>query len=121
MVRNPGRAGSFHEILEAAKMFPVGSAGGTEIHRNSVLHDSVLLQYLIEDVKRAPPVNHEVLGNDFKPAHDRLASQYVIVVGRPQPHSDPAVGEIVESICTPVSLQAQMKNKSHRSHPAPHH
>jgi len=50
MVGQPGRAGSLDKILEAAKMFLVGPAGRTEIHRNSVLYDSVLFQYLIEDV-----------------------------------------------------------------------
>src|ERR1700739_810825 len=74
MVRQPGRAGALDEILEAAKMLPVGPAGRTEIHRNSVLHDFVLVQYLIEDVERAPPVNHEVFGNNFEPVYDRLSS-----------------------------------------------
>src|SRR5260370_17274347 len=100
MVSHPGRAGSLDEILEAAKMHPVRPAGRTEIHRNSVLHDSVLFQYLIEDVERAPPVNHEVLGNDFEPVHDRLSSEVVIVVPAAQPHAHPLIAPLIQSIFT---------------------
>src|ERR1700758_627695 len=99
MIRYPRRARSLDEILEAAEMFPVGPAGRTEIHRNSVLYDSVLLQDSIKDVERAAPVNHEVLRNDFEPVDDRLARQDVIVMRRAQPDADAIVGEIVESIC----------------------
>src|SRR5260370_10081893 len=104
MVRSQGRAGSLDEVLEAAKMLPVGPPGRTEIHRNSVLHDSVLFQYLIEDVERASPVNHEVFGNDFEPVYDRLSSQDVIVVRSAQTNPNPIIGEVVESICSHVTL-----------------
>src|SRR5258708_19783837 len=65
MIRHPRRAGSLDEVLEAAKMLPVGPAGRTEIHRNSMLHNSVLFQFLIGDVEPPPPATHQILGTDF--------------------------------------------------------
>ena len=83
MVGEPGRLGALDQILQAAQVLAVGTFGGAKIHRDAVLDHAVLLENVIQDVQRAAAVDHEIFGNDFKPVHDRLASENVVVMREP--------------------------------------
>src|SRR5438105_283744 len=74
-------------------MIAIGPRLVAEIHRHAVLHDSVLLEDLVEHVQRPPGVAHVVFGNDFKPSDDRLAREDVLVMLHAQPDADAEVGE----------------------------
>jgi len=111
MVRHPRRPCTLDETFEAAQMLPVGPVCRPEVHRNSVLHHTILLQDLIKDAQRSAAANHEILGDNFEPVHDRLSRQDVVVVGGAKPNSYTVVGEVVESIRGHVRLRPLQREK----------
>src|ERR1700691_1426684 len=72
-------------------MLAIRAFGRAEVHRDAVLHHFVLFQYLIEDAQRPPAINHEIFGYDFKPIHNGLARQNVMVVRRTQTYPDSVI------------------------------
>ena len=80
-------------------MFAVQRLRRAEVHGNAVLHHSVLLQYLVEHLQRAPPIDHEILRDDFKPVDHRLLIKDVLVMRNAQPDADAVIREAVEAIC----------------------
>ena len=80
-------------------MFAIQRLRRAEIHRNSVLHDLVLLQDLIEHRERPSTVDHVIFRDDFEPIDDRFLLENVLVVRNPQADSDSVFGESVETIC----------------------
>jgi hypothetical protein len=48
MVGEPRSIGALHQLLQPAEVFAVGLLCRSEIHRDSVLHDLVLIEYLIQ-------------------------------------------------------------------------
>src|ERR1700723_371899 len=95
MIREPRRVRAPGESFQATQMLTISSLRRSEIHRNSVLHDFVLLQDLVENPQRASAINHEILGDDFKPVHDRLLAHNVIVVRSAQSDPYSVVSKIV--------------------------
>ena len=79
-------------------MLAIRSLGRAEIHRNAVLHHSVLLQNLIQDAQRPPAIDHEIFGDDLEPIHHGLARKNVVVVRRAQADPDSVIRETVKSI-----------------------
>src|ERR1700722_11555907 len=79
-------------------MLAVGALGRTKVHRDAVLHHFVLFQDLIENAQRASAVNHEIFGYDFKPVHDGLAREDVVVMRGAQSDPDAVLGKIVKCV-----------------------
>lgn len=63
-----------------------------------MLDDSVLIEDLIEDVKRPAAIDHVVFRDDLEPIDDRLLVEDVLVVRDSQPNSYAIVGEAVEAV-----------------------
>ena len=87
-----------HKLLELPEMLTVELACGTDIERYPMLHDSILLQDLIQHVEGAAAVDHVVLGDDLEPIDDRLLLQNVLVVRNAETDADAVVGMTVEAI-----------------------
>src|ERR1700719_2307912 len=52
MIGEPRRSRTADEVLQPLQMFATQPLSGAEVHRNSMLHDSILFQNLVEDSKR---------------------------------------------------------------------
>jgi hypothetical protein len=85
--------------LQPAQVLAIERLGRAEIHRYAVLHDAVLLQDSVQRGQRTAAIHHEVLRDDLEPAHHRFVLQDVPVVRDAETHTDPVIGEPVESIC----------------------
>ena len=64
-------------------MLAVQRLGGSEIHRDAVLHHVVLFQNLVENRERASPIHHVVFGDDLEPAYYGLPFEDVLVMRNP--------------------------------------
>src|ERR1035438_347822 len=64
-----------------------------------MLHDAVLFQDSIQGGQRAAAIHHEVLRDNFEPAHHRVFLEDVPVVGDAETYTDTVIGKPVESIC----------------------
>src|ERR1700751_2333925 len=95
----------------------------TEVHRDAVLHDFVLVENLIQDAQRTPAVNHEIFGYDFEPIHYGLARENMVIMWGAQTDSDAVIGKIVENVCwhqsSVCSLEWRRAGKTHRPTPTP--
>src|SRR5580704_9686617 len=112
MIGNPWRLGAFHQFLQSLQMFAIWFLRRAEIHRNAMLHHSILLENLVEDAHRTPAIDHEILRNNFEPVHDRFLGKNVVVVRSAQPDSHAVVSESVEPICR--HLIPQVKTEKER-------
>src|SRR5260370_34106134 len=63
-----------------------------------MLHYPILIENLIEDVKRPAAFDHVVFRDDLEPIYDRLLLEDVLVVRYSQSDSYAIVGEAVEAI-----------------------
>ena len=63
-----------------------------------MLHHAVLLKNGVEHLQRTPRVDHEILGDDFKPADRRFAREDVLVMRDAQADADAVIREIIEAI-----------------------
>src|ERR1700733_10533285 len=105
MVGEPGRLCSPSQRLQSPEMFAIQRLCRAEIHRNTVLDDSVPLENLVEHLQSATTIHHVVLGDDLKPIHDRLLRKDVIVVRNSQTDSYAIVTKSIEAIgCHPDSV-----------------
>src|ERR1700755_2776881 len=91
MVGEPRSICALHQLLQAAEVLAVGLLARAEIHRDAVLHDFVLIEYLIQNVQRPAAVNHEILGDDFKPVDDRFTREDMLIVRSAQANSNPVI------------------------------
>ena len=98
MIRKPRRVRPFDEPLEFLHVFPIQRIGGTEVHRHAVLDNAILLQNLVEDVKRSSCIDHEIFRDDLKPIDRRLLRQDMLVVGDAKANANAVVGEVIEAI-----------------------
>src|SRR5258708_1891066 len=110
VIGKPGSFGTFYQFLEAAQVLAVDTIRGTEVHGDAVLHHTILIDDLIEDVQRPAAIDHEVFGNDFEPVTDRFTGEDVIVMRGAQTDADAVVREPVEAI----SRQGFLQRKSNR-------
>src|SRR5258708_37851547 len=69
----------------------------SEIHGDSVLHDFVLIEDLIQNVQRPAAVNHEILGDNFKPVHDGFTRENMLIVRSAQANSNPVISKRVKA------------------------
>ena len=99
MIRQPGRIGAANESFETAEMFTREGVGRAEVHRDAVLHYTVLIEDAVEHGKRATTVDHVVLGDDLEPVDDRLLFEDVPVVRHAEADANAVVRESVEAIC----------------------
>ena len=99
MIGEPRRIGAFDQALQLLEMFAVKLVRRAKVDGNSVLDDPVLFQDRIEDFKRAPTIDHEVLGDDFEPIDDRFLLENMPVVRHPQPDSDSVIRVAVKKVC----------------------
>ena len=88
----------FTRDFQPLQVLAVQRLGGTEIHRNAVLHHPVPLENLVEDLQRAAAIHHEVFGDDLEPIDDRLLAEDVLVVGNAQADAYTIVRVSVETI-----------------------
>src|ERR1700679_3597364 len=79
-------------------MFAIERLGGSEIHRDAMLHHAVLLQDSIEDRERTPAIDHVIFRNDLEPIDHRLALQNVLVMRNAQSNPNAVLGMSVKSI-----------------------
>src|SRR5271163_4317653 len=79
-------------------MLPVQRLSRSKIGRNSMLHDAILFENLIQHLQRTSAVAHEVLGNNFKPVHGRLFGEDVVVMRDAQPDANSVIGKGVERV-----------------------
>ncbi len=102
MVGEPRRSRAARQRLQPLQMLAIERLSGAEVHGNSMLHDLVLLQDLVENRQRASAVDHIVFGDDLEPVHHRLPFENVRVVRNAQPNSDAVFGEAIEAVCRHV-------------------
>ena len=98
MIGQPRGIGPFHQALEFFQMLPIQRFGRTEIHGNTVLHDLVLLEDLIENMKRPPAIHHEILRDDLEPIHHGLPLEYVTVMRHPKSNANSVICKSVKLI-----------------------
>ena len=70
-----------------------------KIDRHPMLDDPVLLQDRIEHFQRTAAIDHEVLGDDFKPIDDRFLLEDMPIVRHAETDSDSVVRVAVERVC----------------------
>src|ERR1700722_18784539 len=112
MIRNPRGLGAFYQVLQSLQVLAIRFLRRAEIHRNAMLHHSILLENLVEDAHRTPAIDHEILRNNFEPVHDWFLGKNVVVVRSAQPDSHAVVRESVEPICR--HLIPQVKTEKER-------
>src|SRR6266403_2047324 len=107
MVGEPRSLCALHQLLQPAEVFAVGLLCRSEIHRDSVLHDLVLIEYLIQNVQR-PAAAH--FGSDTRSIQGRAArSLYVFRIGREaQPRTPPPVEAAGEAHKDSVALRPSL-------------
>src|SRR6185437_1664106 len=121
MIGNPRCLGALDKFLEPPQMLAIRLFRRTEIHRHAVLHDFVLFQNLIEDLQRAPAIDHEIFRNDLEPIDHRFTAQDVIVVRRAQPNPDPILRKSIKPIRRHYRIPPNLRNhaRGRRLPPAP--
>src|SRR5260370_22356627 len=72
------------------------------------------------DIQRPPAVNHEVLGNNFKPVHHRLARQYMLVMRCAPLDSDPVLRQPIKPIRWHALLRKQKRRGAGSSYQPPY-
>ncbi len=97
MVGEPWSLCALHQLLQPAEVFAVGLLCRSEIHRDSVLHDLVLIEYLIQNVQRPAAVNHEILGDNFKPVDDGFTREDMLIVRSAQANSNPVISKPIKA------------------------
>src|SRR5258708_32864607 len=97
MVGEPRSICSLPQLLQPAEVFAIGLLCRSEIHGDSVLHDFVLIEDLIQNVQRPAAVNHEILGDNFKPVHDGFTRENMLIVRSAQANSNPVISKRVKA------------------------
>ena len=63
-----------------------------------MLHHLVLLEDLVEDLKRPPAIHHKILRDDLEPIHHGLPLQYVTVMRNPKSDANSVICKSVKLI-----------------------
>jgi hypothetical protein len=98
MIGHPRRFRALDKRFEALQMIAIQLVGISEVHGNTVLHDRVVFQDLVEDAHRASAIEHVVFGDDFVPIDLRPIFKDVRIVLGAQADSDTQLAEPVEAI-----------------------
>src|SRR3974377_1708227 len=80
MIREPGSLGAPDQGFESLQVLPVDRLRRSKVHRDTVLNHSILFKDLVENLQRPPAVDHVILGDYFKPAHDRFLRKNMAVM-----------------------------------------
>jgi hypothetical protein len=112
MIGQPRRLSAFHQGLELFEMLAVRAICGAEIHRDSVLDHTVLLENLVEHLQRSSTVAHEVFRDNLKPVDHGLLLQNVPVVRYAKTNTDTVIGEIIEWIGRHNPLRFEKRESS---------
>src|SRR5277367_803874 len=99
VVCEPGGLGPLDQSLELFQVLPIRWFWGPKIHGNPMLYDPVTIKNLIEDMQRAPAINHVILGDDLEPTHNRFLSENMPIVRHAKTYPNSKIGESVERIC----------------------
>ena len=65
-------------VFNRLQVFATERLRGAEVHRYAVLHDTVLIEYLIQHLQWTTAVHHVVFGDDLEPVDDRLLFEDVL-------------------------------------------
>src|ERR1700727_1927518 len=69
-----------------------------EVHRDTMLHDAVLLKNTVENGKRTATVDHVVLRDDLEPIDDGLLLEDVAIMRNAKPNADSVFRKTVKTI-----------------------
>jgi hypothetical protein len=98
MVGQPRSFRALDEALQAEEVFAIQRLSRAKVHGDSVLHNTVLLEDLVQDLQWPPTIHHVVFGDDFKPPDDGFALKDVVVMRDAQADSHSVIGERVEAV-----------------------
>src|SRR5216684_807349 len=98
MIGQPGRLGAPGELLDALQVIAAERLSRAEVHRDTMLHDLILIENLVEYLERLAAVDHVVFGDDLKPVDDWLLRQDVVVMRNAQSDTYSVICESVEAI-----------------------
>jgi len=117
VVCEPGGLGPLDQSLELFQVLPIRWFWGTKIHGNPMLYDPVAIKNLIEDMQRAPAINHVILWDDLEPTHNRFLSENMPIVRHAKTYPNSKIGESVERICWHVIFSKKKEGRDTQPRP----